>query len=320
MRVSRKRMRLLFIKPKHIGDTLLLTPTLKAARAVHPNAEIWVLIREGCENILSGCPDIDHIVVTGSSKIEDVKTILKFRKQNFDYAFELSGSDRGRTFCLLSGAQTKCTNETVRLLPRFWSNRFDVKSSFNWEFRHAVEKDYYTVSAALQLNEPIPPLVFDPELTKECEFSNLENFAIIHPSTRWKRKRWPVDNWAKLGRELLTRFDHLVVSCGPDKDERAQAAHLANILGTNVHSTNGEIHWNQLAGLMYKAKIFIGVDTAAMHLSSACQCPLVAIFCDKNNDPWVCQWTPWKSNHRIAKAYGDETVSQVINLVENLTG
>ena len=39
------RMRILFIKPKHIGDSLILTPTLTAVRAAYPEAEIWVMVR-----------------------------------------------------------------------------------------------------------------------------------------------------------------------------------------------------------------------------------------------------------------------------------
>ena len=49
-------MRILLIKPKHIGDTLILTPTITAIKQVHPEAEIWVMIRRGCEGILAGCP------------------------------------------------------------------------------------------------------------------------------------------------------------------------------------------------------------------------------------------------------------------------
>ena len=45
--------KLLFIKLKHIGDALLLTPTLTAARAACPQAQIWVVVRKGSEGILA---------------------------------------------------------------------------------------------------------------------------------------------------------------------------------------------------------------------------------------------------------------------------
>ena len=51
-------MRILLIKPKQIGDSLILTPTITAIKRAHPEAEIWVLVRRGCEGILAGCPGI----------------------------------------------------------------------------------------------------------------------------------------------------------------------------------------------------------------------------------------------------------------------
>ena len=61
-------MRLLFLKPKHIGDALLLTPTLMAVKAGYPEAVIWVLVRRGTESILAGCPAIDRVVTTASAE------------------------------------------------------------------------------------------------------------------------------------------------------------------------------------------------------------------------------------------------------------
>jgi ADP-heptose:LPS heptosyltransferase len=54
-------MQILFIKPKHIGDSLILTPTIVATKKAYPDSEIWVLVRRGCDGILAGCPEIDHI-------------------------------------------------------------------------------------------------------------------------------------------------------------------------------------------------------------------------------------------------------------------
>ena len=307
-----------------------MTPTLKAVRNQYPDAEIWALIRNGCEGILSGCETVNRICLTGSSKIKghdrhasaykDLGTFFDLRRQQFDIAFELSGTERGRFFAVASGARKLCTNDTVRMLPKLWSNRFDLKSSFNWEFRHSVEKDFYTVNEALPLDGDIPPLVFSMKLTKPCNLSNLKDFAIIHPNTRWERKKWPFKKWEELGKKLLDRYKHIIVSCGPDIHEREESKLLVERLGSNSISTLGNLDWNQLAGLMYQARVFIGVDTAAMHLSAACQCPTIALFCDAKNEPWACQWTPWKTEHRLARVYEkDINPLYVYNLAQEIS-
>ena len=64
-------MRILLIKPKHIGDTLLLTPTILAIKAAQPEAEIWVLVRRGCEGVLAGCPAITRILTLAGVEKND---------------------------------------------------------------------------------------------------------------------------------------------------------------------------------------------------------------------------------------------------------
>ena len=59
-------MRILFIKLRHIGDSLLLTPTIVATKAKFPDAKIWVLVRNSCDAILAGCPEIDRILTTAN--------------------------------------------------------------------------------------------------------------------------------------------------------------------------------------------------------------------------------------------------------------
>src|SRR5439155_13712127 len=110
-------MRLLFIKLKHIGDSLLLTPTLSAVRAVYPQAHICVVVRQGCEGILAGCPAIDQILTSAAPEAKkrkarqfwaELQLIRTLRRQKFDCTFELGDGDRGRLLSFLSGSTERC--------------------------------------------------------------------------------------------------------------------------------------------------------------------------------------------------------------------
>ena len=48
---------------RHIGDTLLSTPTFHALRAAFPSARILAVVNEGTQEMLDGNPDIDEILV-----------------------------------------------------------------------------------------------------------------------------------------------------------------------------------------------------------------------------------------------------------------
>lgn len=298
-------MRLLFVKLKHIGDSLLLTPTLSAVRQAYPEAVIWVVVRKGCEGILAGCPAIDRVVVAAAAEARhrsklnwwsDWRLIRQLRAQHFDRAFELGDGDRGRWIVWLSGANVRCTNAVFTPLSWWWRSKFNVQSKFDWRHRHRVEKDFFSVHDGLPLGPEIPALMFERHFAGAWSDSTpLSRYAVLHPGTRWRRKRWPLEKWVELGRALLANLNQLIVSVGPDPEEIALADSLTAALGPRTMSTRGKSSWAQLAALLYGAELFVGVDTAAMHLAAACQCPTVALF----RSAEVEQWRPWKAPHRV---------------------
>jgi len=57
----------------------------------------------------------------------------------------------------------------------------------------------------------------------------------------------------------------------------------------------GKISWGQVAGLLYRAKLYVGLNTAAMHLAAACGCPVVALFGRTSEEHWY----PWQTTYLI---------------------
>ncbi|MSU26843.1 MAG: glycosyltransferase family 9 protein [Pedosphaera sp.] len=300
------RVRLLFVKLKHIGDALLLTPTLAATKAAYPHAEIWVVVRRGTEGILAGCPQIDQLLTASAPEadkrepfawLNDLRLLRRLRQQNFDFAFEFTQGDRGRLLAGLSGASVRCASDGVYRVPAFWRPWFHRLSKHDWSGSHQVEASFRLVDEWLPLGvaKP-PPLVFHPSRAEPCDFGlSLSDFAVLHPGTRWQRKRWPAERWIEVGRALLTTRRHVVISVGPGEEEVWLGDELAAALGPQAVCTRGKLSWAQLAGLLGRARLFIGVDTAAMHLAAACQCPTVALF-----GASVAQhWRPWAVTHRL---------------------
>jgi heptosyltransferase-3 len=107
-----------------------------------------------------------------------------------------------------------------------------------------------------------------------------------------------MDRWKQVVAGLLTRFPQVVISCGPNPREIAEAAQLCEGFQGKVLSTEGKLSWALLASLLGSASLFVGVDTAAMHLAAAVQCPSVILF----GHPPAYQFRPWKCPHRIVRS------------------
>lgn len=301
-------MRLLFVKLRHIGDALLLTPTLAAVKQVLPKSEIWVVVRRGSEGILAGCPYIDQLRTAmipehGAAREEhrgaDRKLLRELRSAGFEHAFEMGGGDRGRWLVALSGARGRTTSTAARRFPKWWRLAFNRPSRTKRYGRHEVQRDYTVVADVLPLPEEIPALRFDPRAMVPWRVAeDLGEFSIIHAGTRWAWKSWPEERWIEAGVALLKRIPRLVLSSGPDPEERAMNARIAKALGPNAITTDGQTTWAQLAWLLSRAKLFVGVDTAAMHLAAACQCPTVALFGGSK----FFEWYPWGVRSRVIRA------------------
>jgi heptosyltransferase-3 len=291
-------MRILLLKPKHIGDSLLLTPTLVAIKRAHPDAEIWVVVRRGCEGILAGCPEIDRLLtVMPVDKHErekkdfwrDLRTIWrlsKFSGARFDFVFELGDGHRARGLTRVASAPRKYSVKPTDPWGELSAKKARLTiSRFDWETAHRVEKDFYSVTEFLPLGEPIPPLRFARAAARDWPpAAHLNDFAVIQIGKRQSAGRWTRE-----------RCGHLIVTSGSGPEETADAMWLCDRLGPRVLATLGRADWPQMAGLLYRARLYVGTDTAAMHLAAACGCPVVALF----GSTYEGHWRPWQAAHRI---------------------
>lgn len=272
-----------------------MTPTIVGLRRQYPDAHIAVVVRKGCEGILAGCPEIDEIHTTAPAGrkgelFDDIRLLGVLRKKRFDYAFELGDSSRGRWITLLSGARKRAVNASQRPLGFFWQRMFHHVSTWNWKEQHRVEKDYHLVDELVPVPSRTPPLRFDrDQAVTPRSIQPAGEFIVFHPATRWQRKQWAEDRWIELGQKLARKDRPVIVSCGPDTGETDVATRIREGIGDHATSTEGKLSWAELAWLLHRAKLFVGVDTAAMHLSAACQCPTVAIFGESR----PVSWSPW---------------------------
>ena len=310
-------MRILLIKPKQIGDSLILTPTITAIRKAHPEAEIWLLLRNGCEGIVVGCPGIARVLTLAGVEKSDrkkddlwhqIKVLLQLWTVKFDYVFELGDGHRARLFAMLTRTRRRYSVKTSSPLKGMAKRRFTV-SSFDWKTCHRVEKDFYSVSEFLPLPEPIPPMCFEQSRTKAWPGGEaLTDYCVMQIGTRQGFNRWHREGWREVCRAMLERFSHVVVSCGPVWIEREEAAWLQRELGPRVLNTEGKTTWAEVAGLLYGAKLYIGPNTATMHLAAACGCPGVALFGPSIEDHWY----PWRAPYRIVTSPGYMPVADVV--------
>jgi len=137
------------------------------------------------------------------------------------------------------------------------------------EFRDAVRHLPFTFFPALP-PPPGEPRIPVPAYPKE-------NFAIIHPFASRISKRWPLENFRSVARQLRMP----VQWCAGPEEQLDQAVRFDDLY--------------QLGCWIAKARVYLGNDSGISHLAAAVGTPVVVIFLD--SDPLV--WAPRGSHVKV---------------------
>lgn len=293
-------MKILLAKLNHLGDTLLMTPTIRFLNERFPDAKIDVLVRGGCEEVLRGNPDVDRIFVVGRLKNNSfLRNARGMFLRRYDFAFDLSDSGRSKLWIALSVAKIRGINDAYHSVgwERILFNRI---SRFEWGHEHQVMRDFRTVGDVMKLTGEPGPLRFYPQVElgnwHHC-LSLPGDYAVIHPASRWAFKQWLPERWSAVADALhCERGLQVVFSCGPADREKNLIHGILGNCKEKHSSTDGRLSLHELARLLQGAKIFLGVDTAVMHLAAATQTPTVALFGPSSE--W--SWHPWQCRHELA--------------------
>jgi heptosyltransferase-3 len=117
----------------------------------------------------------------------------------------------------------------------------------------------------------------------------------VHPASRWQFKCWPAQKTAELIDRLQALGERVVVTAAPDADELDLVARIRALATTPFADLSGKLTLKQLGALTRNARLFVGVDSAPMHIASAVQTPVVALFGPSGE----FNWGPWQVPHRV---------------------
>lgn len=291
--------KILVVKLRHLGDLLLTGPVFNALQMEFPGAQIDAYIYEEAAPILEGHPGVDRLLTYDRewkklsliSRLRKEWTLLqKIRKSRYDLVINLTEGDRGCLAALASGAEIR-----VGFLPKAkWlrgSLTHVVKNCPS--LRHTVERNLDVlrrigIFPSLEERE----LFFQVPLSARDSILNKVGrspFILIHPTSRWRFKCWPVKKVRALIELFLARGQRIVLSCGPERFEREMIEEIARDLP--VLNVGGEISLKELGALIEASELLVCVDSVPFHMANALKKSVVALFGPTSE----VTWGPWRN-------------------------
>ena len=288
--------RVLVVRLRSIGDTVLATPSLYALRRFLPEARIDILLEDWVAPRLEGSEDVDRVVTverkSGSSRLRVARLL---RAEKYDVVYNLHG---GSTAALL----TRATGARRRVGYAAYSyaslhNHTAPPSSALWgrEKTHSAEQQLALLgwTGVPVTDRPASRLAVTSEAServarrlRESEFGEGRDFALIHPAAAFDTKTWAAENFARVVEHLAGRGLASVALAGPGEgrvtDELRTRARAPLVSFTDLSLP-------ELTALASRAKLFVGNDSGVAHIAAAVGAPQVVVFGSSN----VAHWSPW---------------------------
>lgn len=294
---------ILVIQLGDIGDVVLATASFRALKDRLPDARVQALVRKGCGSLLEADPNLAGVFEShrGGGKLSDVARenvalARSLRAERFDLVIDLRTGDRSAILALLARGTEKVAFAGDG---SFW-RRFVFTRLFD-RLEVAPPPAHPGADQSLRMLRAAGFDVgdFHPKLHVPCETDAKAvrilsaagvppgtRFVTINPFSRWKYKEWGYDRWAEVIARLGERHEIPSVLIGSE-EESGEAAGIIRKAGGKGRSITGKTSLGELAAVLRRSTLHLGVDSAAPHMASALGTPTLTIFGPSDWRAWV---------------------------------
>lgn len=282
---------LLIIKLRYIGDVLLATPTLRAIKTAQPDVRITMMVNRGTEDVLSGNPDLDEILVLDKGSLAaQWRLIAGLRRRRFDTVIDLTDGDRSAFLSWISGAPVRIGfNDEQRWRGRCYTKVVQPAPGV----QHRIERDLAALALLnIEASSMTPHLQLTPEdensadqLLDQLGIQRSRVIVVLQPGARYWFKAWPAERFAELADRLTFEYSCQVLIGGSSQDIDL-AQQIRQVAKSNPVVIAGRTTIKQFAAIARKSALFVGSDSGAMHIASAVKTPVVALFGPSNPLEW----------------------------------
>lgn len=304
--------RVLVVKLRYHGDVLLCAPVFTTLKRQFPHLELDALVYAETRDMLAGHPALAELhCIDRHWKEQGLATQLRaetalvrtLRARRYDLLIHLTEHWRGAWLARLLAPTHAVTPRFERRRGRFW------RRSFSHHYpvpprRHKVEVH---LDALRRLGvhpapaDKAPSLQVDAATLREVarildqQGVRPHGYVHLHPGSRFAYKTWNAEGLVALIAALRRRHIGVVVTAAPAPAELAVVARLAIATRQDFVNLAGQLTLKQLAAVAGLARVFVGVDSAPMHIAAAMDTPVVALFGATN--PHL--WGPWSDRATV---------------------
>jgi len=265
--------RILVIQTAFLVDVILATALVGGLRQYYPKVTIDMLVRKGNESLLAGHPYLGEVLIFDKKdKTRSLRQLMRgVRRQRYDLVVNAQRLFSSGLIAVLSGAKHIVGYD-----------KNPLSFGYSRKVPHRVGDGTHEVTRNQQLIAPFTdeeaarPRLYPSEASLKKVPVN-GPFVTVAPTSVWFTKQWPPEKWIVLI-DLLPP-DQDVYLLGAPGDRSACAYIQTGATHPSVYNLAGELSLLDSAAYMSKAIMNYANDSAPIHLASAMNAPMTAVFC-----------------------------------------
>ena len=308
MKCEKAGKRILVLRYRFIGDTILTIPFLRNLRRAEPDAFIAWVVAPGSSDVVQGIPYVDELIfwdpVTihadsrGTHKTlgDKLGFIRDLRASRFDKAYVLKRSFGSALMGFLSGARQRigfATEGRSFLLTTAVPYRHDQHEVQN--FLDVLRADGISVTddhleAWLSSEERH----FADRFFEEAGVKPGELVIGIHPFAANPPRAWHLDNFIELAEKIQEQFGARILFFGGPGDQKTLPK-IRSTMKQQPLDAVGSTTIRQTIALLSRCHLLVCNDSGIMHLAASMNVPLVALFGPQS----PVKFGPWAESSQI---------------------
>lgn len=262
-----------------IGDLVFSLPVLKALKDNYPGAILHSVVKPYLKGLLADSPFPDEIIIREEGLAAKLNLARKIRDNGYDLLISLARSEEAMLITALSRARIK-----AGFVHFPWDFSLDVKeivAGHNCWINNARLLDKLGIH--IEKNDYVGLLNVK---NSPDRITLPEKYVVISAGASKRRliKAWDEDKFAELIARLNREYGlkPVLVGAGDTVESNALISRYVSgrVPGQDIEIVDlaGKLDLRGLYALLARASLFVGIDSGVMHMASAADIPVVALF------------------------------------------
>ena len=280
------KYRILVIRFSSLGDVILTAPVLEALKDNYKNSEISILTKQKYQGLFEPDPRVDSIIYFDPKEKDKgfpglLRLIKNLNQERFDLIVDLHSNLRGFLirFLVKSKRKVHYNKKTIAryLMVHFKRLKAKPVSTVDNYLNSLGETGIKAWSRSPTLYPKKESQIWAERFFVESGLSEREILIGIAPGAKWETKKWDVDKFSSVAKDLSRDFSARILLVG-NKEDQKLVNEIEQRAGKERAIHAFDLPLDRLMALVERCDLFISNDSGPMHLASALGVPTIGIF------------------------------------------